>query len=74
MYLEFYSLREQPFNVTPDPKFLYMTDQHATAMNHLLFGIRERKGFVLLSGRWERARRRCAEVCSLAWAQNIIRR
>ena len=50
MYLEFYSLREQPFNVTPDPKFLYMTDQHATAMNHLLFGIRERKGFVLLSG------------------------
>ena len=50
MYLTFYNLTEQPFNVTPDPKFLYMTQQHGTALNHLLFAIRRRKGFVLLTG------------------------
>jgi general secretion pathway protein A len=50
MYVEFYKLAEPPFNVTPDPRFLYMTDQHVTALNHLLFGIRQRKGFVLLTG------------------------
>lgn len=50
MYLKYYNLSEPPFSVTPDPKFLYPTDQHRTAMNHLLFGIRQRKGFVLLTG------------------------
>ena len=50
MYAEHYRLTELPFNVTPDPKFLYMTDPHRTAMNHLLFGIRQGKGFVLLTG------------------------
>jgi len=50
MYVEYYGLREPPFNVTPDPKFLYMTDGHRTALNHLLFGIQQRKGFVLLTG------------------------
>jgi len=50
MYVDYYKLTESPFNVTPDPKFLYMTDQHETALNHLLFGIREHKGFVLLTG------------------------
>jgi general secretion pathway protein A len=50
MYLDFYQLSETPFNVTPDPRFLYMTEQHASALNHLLFGIRQRKGFVLLTG------------------------
>ncbi len=50
MYLDHYNLKEPPFNVTPDPKFLYPTAQHRTAMNHMLFGIRQRKGFVLLTG------------------------
>ena len=50
MYMEYYKLTESPFNVTPDPKFLYMTDQHRTALNHLLYGIRQGKGFVLLTG------------------------
>ena len=50
MYMEFYKLTEPPFNVTPDPKFLYMTEQHRTALNHLLYGIRQGKGFVLLTG------------------------
>ena len=50
MYVEYYRLEEPPFNVTPDPKFLYLTEQHQTAMNHLLYGIRQRKGFVVLTG------------------------
>ena len=50
MYLNHYKLKEFPFSVTPDPKFLYPTAQHRTALNHLLFGIRQRKGFVLLTG------------------------
>ena len=50
MYLDFYNLTEQPFNVTPDPRFLYMAGRHSTALNHLLFGIQQRKGFVLLTG------------------------
>jgi general secretion pathway protein A len=50
MYVDFYRLKELPFNVTPDPKFLYFTEHHRTALNHLLFGIRQRKGFVLLTG------------------------
>ena len=50
MYNEFYNLTEPPFNVTPDPRFLYMTEQHTTALNHLLYGIHQSKGFVMLTG------------------------
>ncbi len=50
MYTDFYNLTEPPFNVTPDPTFLYMTEQHTTALNHLEYGIRQGKGFVLLTG------------------------
>ncbi len=50
MYNEFYNLADPPFNVTPDPRFLYMTEQHTTALNHLMYGIHQSKGFVLLTG------------------------
>jgi general secretion pathway protein A len=50
MYTEFFRLRENPFNITPDPRFLYLTAQHREALNHLLYGIRERKGFICLTG------------------------
>ncbi|MCG3180221.1 MAG: hypothetical protein BIFFINMI_02579 [Phycisphaerae bacterium] len=50
MYREYYRLREDPFNITPDPRFLYLTPHHQEAMNHLLFGIRQRKGFICLTG------------------------
>ena len=50
MYLDYFKLAEMPFSVTPDPKFLYLTDQHQTALNHLHFGISQRKGFLLLTG------------------------
>lgn len=50
MYLDFYSLTEPPFDLTPNPRFLFYTAKHREAFNHLLYGIRERKGFVQLTG------------------------
>lgn len=50
MYLEYYGLSEPPFNITPNPRFLFYSAKHREAFNHLLYGIRERKGFVQLTG------------------------
>ena len=50
MYLNFYGLTEPPFDLTPNPKFLFYTAKHREAFNHVLYGIRERKGFVQLTG------------------------
>ena len=50
MYLDFFKLSEKPFNVTPDPHFLYMSASHQEAFANLLYGIRERKGFTVLTG------------------------
>jgi general secretion pathway protein A len=50
MYKEYFHLQCEPFNITPDPRFLYMTAQHQEALNHLLYGIRQRKGFICLTG------------------------
>src|SRR6185503_1743064 len=50
MYNAFYGFRESPFNITPDPRFLFMSHRHREAYDHLLFGIRERKGFIQLTG------------------------
>jgi len=50
VYLEFYGLKEPPFELTPNPRFLFFSPKHREAFNHLLYGIRERKGFVQLTG------------------------
>lgn len=50
MYKDFYRLAHEPFNLTPDPRFLYLTPQHAEALNHLRYGITQRKGFICLTG------------------------
>lgn len=50
MYLEYYGLTEPPFDITPNPRFLFFSAKHREAFNHLLYGIRERKGFVQLTG------------------------
>jgi general secretion pathway protein A len=50
LYLSYYNLREAPFNITPDPRFLFFSGKHQEAYNHLLYGIRERKGFIELTG------------------------
>lgn len=49
VYLEFYGLKE-PFSITPNPRYLFYSAKHREALNHLLYGIRERKGFVQLTG------------------------
>ncbi len=50
VYLDFFGLSEPPFDITPNPRFLFYSAKHREAFNHLLFGIRERKGFVQLTG------------------------
>jgi general secretion pathway protein A len=51
MYLNFYGLAEKPFNATPDPKFLYLSPAHREALAQLLYGTREKKGFIVLTGK-----------------------
>jgi general secretion pathway protein A len=50
MYKKFFGLRESPFNVNPDPRFLYLTRHIQEALACLIYGIQTRKGFVLLTG------------------------
>ncbi len=50
LYLHFFGLKEAPFNITPDPRFLYFSPRHREAFDHLLFGIQERRGFIELVG------------------------
>ncbi len=50
MYIKFYNLRELPFHVTPDPRFLYWTRHHREAFEQILYGIQNRKGFIELTG------------------------
>jgi general secretion pathway protein A len=50
MYLQFYGLREAPFSPTPDPKFLFQSARHREALAQLIYGVRERKGFLVLTG------------------------
>jgi general secretion pathway protein A len=50
MYLSFFGLNEKPFSITPDPRYLYLSERHAEAMAHLLYGINEAGGFVQLTG------------------------
>lgn len=50
MYLNFYGLQEQPFNITPDPRFLVYTAGHREAYENLLYGIGARMGFMKMVG------------------------
>jgi len=50
MYLKHFDLKERPFSITPDPRFLYMSARHREALAHLLYGLGESGGFVQLTG------------------------
>jgi general secretion pathway protein A len=50
MYQSFYGFKEMPFNITPDPRFLYLSETHQEALQHLKYGVSERKGFIVLIG------------------------
>jgi putative secretion ATPase (PEP-CTERM system associated) len=50
MYEKFYGLREKPFNVTPDPRFLFPSPHHREALAHIQYGVQARRGFVVITG------------------------
>lgn len=50
MYREFFGLKEKPFNVTSDPNFLFFSRVHKEAFSHILYGIKEKKGFLEITG------------------------
>src|SRR5437762_6861910 len=50
VYLDVYGLNETTFNITPTPRYLFYSAKHREALNYLLYGIRERKGFVQITG------------------------
>ena len=50
MYLDFHGFREKPFNLTPDPRFIFLSKNHKEAFAHLLYGIHNHAGFIVLTG------------------------
>ena len=50
MYAALFGLKQEPFSIAPDPRFLYMSERHREALAHLLYGIQGGGGFVLLTG------------------------
>ena len=50
MYAAYFGLKENPFSLSPEPRYLFMSEQHRDALNCLIYGIKEKKGFVLISG------------------------
>src|SRR5512141_2173549 len=50
MYEEFYGLRERPFDLTPNPAFMYLSGKHREALSNVEYGISGRKGITLLVG------------------------
>ena len=50
MYESFYGLRENPFSVTPNPEYIYLGENHREALAQLLYGVKERKGFIVITG------------------------
>ena len=50
MYLSFYRLKQEPFHITPDPEFLYLSPSHREALAAIIYGIEQKKGFVAITG------------------------
>lgn len=50
MYTDFFKLSEPPFSLTPDPRYLYMSERHREGLAHLLYGVRQPGGFIQLTG------------------------
>ncbi len=50
MYAQFYGFSKKPFNLTPDPAFLFVTENHQEIIASLIYGICERKGFIMITG------------------------
>ena len=50
MYYEYFGLKEAPFSIAPNPRYLYMSERHREALAHLMYGINSDGGFILLTG------------------------
>lgn len=50
MYLSYYNLNKQPFHITPDPEFLYLSPSHKEALAAIIYGVEQKKGFVAITG------------------------
>src|ERR1700685_302039 len=50
IYNAYFGFAENPFNISPDPEFLYRSPQHEEALANLIYGVRSRKGFIVLTG------------------------
>ena len=50
MYKVFFGLTKNPFNMSPDPSFLFRSAQHEEALANLIYGVQSRKGFIVLTG------------------------
>lgn len=50
VYRAFFGLRDDPFSLSPDPAFLYRSEQHEEALSNLIYGVQARKGFIVLTG------------------------
>ncbi|MES2295620.1 MAG: AAA family ATPase [Pseudomonadota bacterium] len=50
MYTQFFKLKQSPFSIAPDPRYLFMSERHREALAHLLYGVKGGGGFVLLTG------------------------
>jgi general secretion pathway protein A len=50
MYTNYFNLKQQPFSIAPDPRYLFMSERHREALAHLLYGVGSGGGFVLLTG------------------------
>ncbi len=50
MYTQYFGLKEKPFEITSDPRFLYLSESHKEALAHLVYAVQEKKGFVVITG------------------------
>jgi general secretion pathway protein A len=50
MYLNYYGFKKEPFQITPDPSFLFLSPGHKEALASIIYGVEKRKGFVLILG------------------------
>ncbi len=50
MYNKFYGLKDKPFEITPDPRYLYLSESHREALAHLTYALNESKGFTVITG------------------------
>jgi general secretion pathway protein A len=50
MYTKYFGLNEKPFRITPDPRYLFMSERHSEGLAHLVYGVKDSSGFIQLTG------------------------